>query len=574
MKLRPYQVDVKERVYAEWAAGARVVLLRMDTGAGKTATLASMVSENSGPSCVIAHRDTILAQLSLALARYGIRHNIIASEKTIRIITELHVRKLGRCFYDPGARTTVASVDTIVRRKGLEKWAASVTLWIVDEGHHVVQGNKWSRAIEMFPALSRGLLPTATPERADRKGLGTPEGHNGSGYADVMVDGPPMRWLIEEGWLCDYRVVCADSHVRDHLGSTGASGDWTPEKLRAAAEQTQIVGDVVRTYKTWGEGKTALLFASDIKTAEEMLAAFRAARVRAELVTGETDPTVRQRVFDAAEVRQVDVVLAIDIVSEGTDIPALQVGIMARGTESLQVWRQQFGRLLRPIYAPGFDLETREGRLAAIAASEKPVAIIIDHVGNFLHPALGPPDRPFPWSLADGRNRGAGLSDAIPMRACVNETCAQAYERFYTCCPYCGEPPPPPAERSSPEMVDGDMVLLSDEAMAALRAGVAKVDQPIDEYRMKLAASGLPQAYIWGNAKKHEEKQRRQKALRDIMDLWAGWHYELKGRTDREIQRIFFLTFKVDMLTAQALGPADADALAEKIAIDYAAKWT
>jgi len=565
MILRPYQENLKNSVYEAWADGARAVAMILPTGGGKTAILAKIAQEKRRATCVIAHRHEIVAQLSLALARYGVTHNIVGAQKTIKNIANLHVQKLGRCWISGNSPVVVASVDTLIKRTDLAAWAAQVELWVVDEGHHLVHDNKWHTAISLFShPHARGLLPTATPERADRKGLGS-DAMGGSGFADTMVSGPPMRWLVEEGYLTDYRVVTADSHMGELLGEVGASGDWSSAKLKAAAERSPIVGDVVGTYRKWGGGGTGIVFAPDVGTAGRMLDAYRSAGVRVELVTGETDPDVRARVFGGLETGRVQLVVAVDVVSEGTDVPALQVGIFARATMSQAVYMQQFGRVLRPIYAPGHDLETRAGRLAAIAASVKPAAIIIDHVGNFLR--HGPPDRPRAWSLADGRNRRGGPSDAIPMRACLNPECARPYERYHPACPYCGTEPPPPAERSSPAMVDGDMCLLDAATLAALRGEIAAADVSLDEYRARLAATGLPPAYVHANAGHHANRQAAQGTLRHRMDAWCGPLHGA-GWTDRQMQRAFFLRFGVDMFTAQALRSADADALAARIELD------
>ena len=575
--LRPYQQAAKTGVLEQWAAGHKAVILRMDTGAGKTATLASIIEDHIGASCVIAHRDTIVSQLSIALAECGVRHNIIASEKSRRKIAARHVKKFGRPFFDPNARCAVASVDTLIRRKGLEAWAAQVTLWVVDEGHHLVIDNKWHRAISGFtnPA-TRGLMPTATPERPDGQGLGTPA-LGGDGVADAMVEGPPMRWLIDEGYLCDYRVVCADSHVVDLLGEVGKSGDWSTTQVKAAEERTPIVGDVVKTYGYLNAGaikgipavnspRRAVVFASNVDTATKMLAKYREAGIIAELVTGDTDDDYRWRVFDRLEAGLVNVVLAVDVISEGTDFPALEVAILARASASIIVVRQQIGRVLRPLMTDAYRAATnRAERLAAIAASPKPIAYILDHVGNFIR--HGPPDRPRNWSLASTRGR-RGPSDAIAMRACLNiPECGRPYEKFRTCCPYCGAEPPPPSVRSSPAAVEGDMVMLDPAMLAALRGQAAEAVMSLDDYRAKLAATGLPQHFIWRNAKAHAPKIEAQRALRDIMATWGGVHHA-RGLTDREIQRLFYERFGVDVLSCLSFGPSDAAGLIEKILFD------
>lgn len=578
--LRSYQADLNANVYARWNEGRKVVVMRLDTGGGKTRCIGALVEAHRGASCVIAHRDTIVSQLSMALAECGVRHHIIASDKTRRKIAARQVKKFGRPYLDPNAPCVVASVNTLVRRKGLDAWAAKVSLWIVDEGHHVVGGNVWHKAISKFPADARGLLPTATPARPDGKGLGTPA-LGGDGLADCIVEGPPMRWLIDEGYLCDYRVVCADSHVVDLLGAVNKSGDWSPAQLKAAEGRTPIVGDAVKTYGYSNSGvidgipqtdkpRRAVLFASNIDTATEMLGAFRKHGYVAELVTGDTDEDVRWRVFDRLEAGEVNVIIAVDVISEGTDFPALEVAIMARATASFIVFRQQLGRVLRPLMTPQYAAaRNREERLAAIAASPKPIAYLIDHVGNFTR--HGPPDRPRDWSLAS-TTRSNGGTPGIAYRACLNvPACGQPYERFRTCCPYCGAEPPPPAARSSPDVVDGDMVLLDPAVLDALRGKSAEAVMSLDEYRAKLAAQGLPQAWIWANAKKHAPKIEAQRALRDAMATWGGYR-KAEGLTDREMQRLFYEQFGVDVETCQSWGPDKAAGLMEKILFDGAVK--
>lgn len=575
--LRDYQAELNAGILHAWAAGARVVVMRLDTGGGKTRGIGALIENHVGASAIIAHRDTIVSQLSMALAECGVRHNIIASEKTRKKIAARQVAKFGRSFFDPNSRCVVASVDTLVRRKGLEAWAAQVTLWVVDEGHHLVVDNKWHTAISMFkhPAV-RGLMPTATPARPDGRGLGTPA-LGGDGVADAMVEGPAMRWLIDEGYLCDYRVVCADSHVVDLLGAVGSTGDWSTAQLKAAEGQTPIVGDVAKTYRHLNAGvirgipavaapRRAVVFASNIKTATDMLDELRRNGVIAELVTGDTDEDVRWRIFDRLEAGQVNVILAVDVISEGTDFPALEVAILARATASIIVFRQQVGRVLRPLMTPEYAAATtREQRLAAIASSSKPIAYLIDHVGNFTR--HGPPDRPRQWSLASTRGRNA-KSDGVAYRACLNvPECGQPYERFRTCCPYCGAEPPPPAARSSPAVVDGDMVLLDPAVLAALRGEADAAVMSLDDYRAKQAAAGLPQTYIWANAKKHAAKIEAQTALRQAMGVWGGYR-KTEGLTDREMQRLFFERFGVDVVTPLAYGPTEAAELIEKILFD------
>lgn len=529
---------MKGEVYQAWNQGAQNVLMRLDTGGGKTVTLSDIVREHGGCVCIIAHRQELVGQLSVTLGRYGIRHNLIAAEKTRRAIAKAHVEELGICLYDPGARVVVASVDTLVRADLDDTWLKAVTLWIVDEGHHLVLDNKWHTAIAKFthPAC-RGLLPTATPKRADGKGLGRGQG----GVADVMVEGPPMRWLIDQGYLTDYRIICPKSDLQV-LEEAGASGDWSTKQLREAAERSHIVGDVVAQYLRYAPGKLGITFATDVKTAGEMTAAYRLAGVKAELLTGKTDDYLRRSILRKFAAREVEQIVAVDIISEGFDLPAIEVASMARPTQSLALYMQQFGRTLRPMEGKG-------------------KAIIIDHVANIIR-HNGPPDTPRVWSLAK-RDRGASKGDtgAIPIRVCV--ACFEPFRATSRACPHCGHYEPPRG-REAPEMVDGDMGELSPAVLAQMRAAVAEVDMSRAEKLAELSKRGVRDLYARGQLAHHDARQEAQTHLRAAMAGFGGRCLQV-GMDDAAMQRAFWHLFKIDVVTAQTLRPAEALELAAKI---------
>lgn len=539
---RPDQWQFIGEIHQQWNQGARNVVGVASTGFGKTVCLSQIVEAHPGASCVIAHRQELVGQVSLMLARYGIRHNIIAADATRRAIAAAHVAEFGQCFYTPSAKCAVASVDTLVRADGLEAWAAQVTLWITDEGHHLVLDNKWHRAISLFThPQCKGLLPTATPERADGKGLGRPE-IGGSGVADCMVLGPSMRWLIDNRFLTPYRIICVESDLQMLEQRVGASGDWSTAQLKKESKKSRIVGDVVATYLRFAAGKRHITFTTDTDTAAAMTTAYRAAGVRAECLTGKTHDHVRRDILRRFERGDLHEIVAVDIISEGFDLPAIEAVSFARPSMSLSVVWQQFGRALRTL--PG-----------------KTEALIIDHVGNIINPVIGLPDRPRSWSLANRDKRGKGPSDAIPLRVCVS--CFEPYERIYKECPHCGHYEEP-AGRSAPAMVEGDMAEMSPELLAKLRGEIEQADRTIDQERARLAATGLHHVGVMAGVKHHAERLETQGALRHAMAVWGGARKQ-EGMTDSQMQRLFHIRFGVDVLTAQALKRADAQALLDRI---------
>lgn len=581
MRLRPYQTDICNEVRLYWEMGFPVVCVQLSTGGGKTPILSDLINGHGGFVCAVAHRDKLCEQISLTLARAGIRHDLICSDKTKKLIAKKHVRKLGQCFYVPGARCRVASIDTLIRAKGIDKWASQVTLWVVDEAHHLLRSNKWGRGLEHFNNPNcHGLMLTATPGRPDKKGLGRHrKGCNGGpcegcgdGLADALVIGPPMRWLIDEGYLCDYDVVCPPTDLVAAEAPRGSDGDLTRDQVREAERASHIVGDIPSHYLEWAKGLSGVTFVGSIETATDVVRSFRERGVPAELITGDTDPTVRDHIFEKAERGEILQIVAVDVISEGVDIPALQVGSFGRLTCSPIVWLQQLGRLLRPIYADGFDLSTRLGRLAAIAASKKPKALLIDHIGGFINPSLGPPDKYRPWSLEPGETRAAADDpDDIPNRVCLNpdplpdgRRCFKPYPRTMRKCPKCGWAPEP-ASRAAPEHVDGDLQLMDPVALNALRGIVVDVAMDRATHDAQQLAKGARPEWLGRHWRNYEATSAAQLALRDSMDRWAG-RLHAAGRADYEIQRLFYLKYGVDVVSAQALNAADATAL--KLRID------
>lgn len=564
-QLRPYQQQLKEDIYAAWAGGAENVLSVLPTGGGKTVVLSHIVLEHNGASCVMAHRRELISQISISLARNGVKHRILAPNNVIKQIIRSHVEEVGTSYYDPSSKTGVASVDTVEARMKKaapadQQWANNITLWIQDEAHHVLKTNKWGRAVERFPN-AKGLGVTATPCRADGKGLG----RHASGVFDVLVEGPTMRWLIEQGYLCDYRIICPPNDIDLSHANKGKDGDYTHSSVTKAVKQSHIVGDVVENYLKFTAGKRGVTFVPDVDTASDLAVKFKAAGVAAEALSAKSPDQVRSSSVKRLASADLLQLVNVDLFGEGFDLPAIDVVQFARPTLSYSLYAQQFGRVLRPVYAKGYDLSTREGRLAAIANGPKPIATIIDQVGNLIAHE-GPPDKPRQWTLDDReKRRGGGPSDSVPMRVCLNTTCMAPYERFEPVCPYCGTPAPPPARRDGPEFVDGDLIELDAATLAALRGEEVDTDRTPAEIRMEAAEKRVPSAGVEAYVSHKQNDQAAQRNLRDLMAWWSGWQAANGLETDSKRYRKFYYTFGLDALTARTLKKAEANALAEKI---------
>lgn len=526
--LRDYQAEGKSRVYQCWGSGHRNALLVMPTGAGKTVTFADILQEYKGASCAIAHRQELVSQISLALARESVRHSILAPKSVIKNIVNLQMQVVGRNYYEPNARTRVAGVDTLIRLDAKDPWLAQVGLWVQDEAHHVLKTNKWGKAIELFPN-AYGLGVTATPTRADGKGLG----RHADGVFDELILGPTMRELINRKFLTEYRVFAPPSDLDLSDVPIAAGGDFSPEPLRKAVRRSHLVGDVVQHYLRIAPGKLGVTFAVDIESAKQIAQAYRDAGVPAEIVSSHTPDMLRVMILRKFARREILQLVNVDLFGEGFDLPAIEVVSMARPTQSYGLYVQQFGRALRLL-----DGKTH--------------ALIIDHVGNVHRHGL--PDRPRVWSL-DRRERSTRNrpNDVIPTRTCPS--CLAVYERVEKCCPYCGFYPEP-ASRSSIIEVDGDLSELDPETLRRMRG---EIDLAPTFPR------GASQIIVDHLKNVHWEKRQAQESLRLAMMLWGGGHRI--GQESRS-QREFFHRFGIDVLTAQTLSAREAAELEMKIRKD------
>lgn len=559
--LRDFQAQGNAEIKQAWNEGAQVVMPVFPTGAGKTVMTSDLVKTHDAPTAAIAHRQELVSQMALAFNRDGIQHGIIAPDLVIKQIVTMEQELHGRSLYSPRSHVRVAGVDSLPGLDTSDPWLAQVSLVVQDEGHHVLRANKWGRAMDLFTNPNkRGLFPTAHAIRGDGKGLG----RNADGLVDRLVIGPSGRDLIDRGFLCDYKLIgIPDDTDLSDVGITD-QGEFSPSALRAAIHANKhIVGDVVEHYLHWAPGKLGVTFAVDIEAATDIVRAFRAKNVNAEMITSETPMQIRGQLMRRFRAREIMQLVSVDVLGEGVDVPSIEVVSMARHTMSFQLYAQQFGRGLRTSVS-GFIQDiwhtlTDQERKDEIARSGKPKAIIIDHVNNWERHGL--PDVPRSYSLDKRpKRKKKAIPDDIPLRHCVNPVCLQPYLAVLVACPNCGARPVP-TRRSSPEHVEGNLFELDAEALRAMQMEIGKVDGGVP---IVPGISGAAQSAIGHN---HHDRQQSQAALRHTMAVWMGWQAHL-ARPVQEAQKRFYYAFKTDVGSAQALGKADADELHTRIRQD------
>lgn len=420
LKLRDYQADAVQAIRASYLSKKKAPLLVLPTGGGKTVVfsyIAATTASRGKRALILVHRVELLRQTSAALDKSGVRHGLINPKYTP----------------DPLAPVQVASVQTLIKR--LHKFQVP-DLIVIDEAHHATAGT-WKKIIDHYPT-AHVLGVTATPCRSDGTGLGKEAG----GVFDDLVMGPQVPELIARGFLVR-PIIYAPATRIDLSGVKTSRGDYDKEELAKVMDKPTITGDAVSHYRKICPGYPAVVFCVSVAHAEHVASEFRAAGYRAYSVDGSMDDDIRKRILGGLGNGTVDVVTSCDLISEGTDIPAIGCAILLRPTQSLGLYLQQVGRALRVI-------------------DGKDHAIILDHVGNVLTHGL--PEEEREWTLdGETRKRRGKREEEKAVRVNQCEKC-YAVHTPAPACPHCGHVYI--IKEKAPQQVDGELKQINAEALA------------------------------------------------------------------------------------------------------------
>ena len=385
MPLRPYQEQAIASVRIAVMQSDRALLV-MPTGSGKTVVFSEicrLANEKNKKVLILVHRRELVTQASDKLTKAGVKHGIIAAG------------------FDPSDQPVqVASVQTLIRR--LKPGSFTPDLIIIDEAHHAVAGS-WDKIIGHF-SDAKIIGVTATPSRLDGRGLGS--------HFSTLVSGPSVAQLTKLGFLSPHRVF-APPVIADLSNVKTRAGDYANDQLSAAMDRPTVTGDSVQHYRRLADGLPAIAFCCSIAHATSVCASFNAAGYRAKLVTGNMPMEERDEAISGLADGRTQVLCSVDVVSEGTDVPAVSAAILLRPTQSEALYLQQVGRILRP--QPG------------------KVAIVLDHVGSTLK--HGFVDDVRVWDLESKPKRQRKDEPAVQVRQCPS--CFAAFKP-QPVCPMCG----------------------------------------------------------------------------------------------------------------------------------------
>lgn len=387
MILRDYQSKAIADISAAFRQHRRVLFV-LPTGGGKTAIM-SVIAQRAASKgkrvLILVHRIELLRQTVGALRRVGVQAGVINPNYSPNYLLPVQV----------------GMVQTVVKRL---HYLRSVDMVLTDEAHHAPAGNYMKILAHFSQAFSLGV--TATPVRSDGKGL--------CDCYDTIVEGPTISELISMGYLVE-PVVYAPADKIDLTGVRTKMGDYDKQEIEKLMDKPKIIGDAVKYYRQLLDGQPAVVFCVSVAHARHVAEQFTEAGYKAAAVDGTMELSERARILDGLGNGSIQVVTSCDIVSEGTDIPAIAGAILLRPTQSTGLFMQQVGRALRPV----------EG---------KERAIILDHVGNCLR--HGMPDDERSWSL-DGEVKRGRKKDEPDIKARQCASCYAVFSAALRICPQC-----------------------------------------------------------------------------------------------------------------------------------------
>lgn len=333
LRLRGYQREAIDAVFAAHASGMRRPAVVLSTGAGKTVVFSHLASEfqrRTGKRVlVLVHRDELADQ---------------AVRKLRTVAPHLSVGKVKAGQDETDAHLVVASVQTIVRQTRMARLLDSQRrykafgLVITDECHHAAAPS-YSTIFDCFPdAVHAGF--TATMARGDGIGLG-------STWEDVVYT-KSLAYMISKGHLVPptgRSIAVADL---DLAGVRQSRGDYQAGDLGEALEDSHALSQIAAAYRQHASDRPGVVFTPTVATAHGAAKELEALGIRSAVVTGETPREERATIFADYAAGRVQVLANCMVLTEGWDAPHASCAVIARPTASQPLYVQMVGRVLRP----------------------------------------------------------------------------------------------------------------------------------------------------------------------------------------------------------------------------------
>lgn len=335
--LRDYQQLAKEDIFDKWNLFDNI-LYQMPTGTGKTRLFTSIIRDINiwglrhninFRILIIAHRSELIEQSSRSLDKYRIKHGVLAGTmKDKRDLTQA---------------IQVASIQTITHPANqclIED--LKFDFIIIDEAHHAV-ASSYQKLWEFCPDAKK-LGVTATPWRM-----------NNSGFAqifDAYIPSMSIKEFIQKGWLATYQyysIPISSELLKsiDSIREFDIEGDYKNSALAEVCDTLKIRAQLYDSYAKNALGKKGIIYSISREHSEHICSQYQSHGVSIENIDSKTPAKVREAVINAFKNGEIDIIVNVDIFSEGFDCPDIEFIQLARPTKSLVKYIQQVGRGLR-----------------------------------------------------------------------------------------------------------------------------------------------------------------------------------------------------------------------------------
>ena len=347
---RSFQLRILEAIDAARQRGSYRNLVVAATGTGKTVISAldyRRFCEQEGrqvPLLFVAHRKEILEQAQ-ACFRTVLRDQNFG---------DLWVGGESPIEY----RHLFASVQTLNRQRPWESLGVEHFYYVViDEAHHETASSYRALLEELKPVVLLGL--TATPERMD--GTSILPDFDGDFAAEIR-----LPEALEEKLLCPFHYFGVSDSVDLSDDSLWRNGRYDIRQIEnvltgddfRARQRVDMVMQALERYQPDLRGVRAVGFCAGVRHAEFMAESFNMLgdEYRAAVLTGDVPRDLREARLREFREGRLPFIFTVDVLSEGVDIPDINLVMFLRPTESLTVFLQQLGRGLR--HAPGKECLT------------------------------------------------------------------------------------------------------------------------------------------------------------------------------------------------------------------------
>lgn len=348
-QLRPYQLEAVEAVYQQWVDGQRTVVV-LPTGTGKSTVIARIATDavdHGQQVLMVAHRRELLDQMVA---------NVHAVDPTKANATGYVQAE--RDEYD--APIVAGSFQTLVNPGRLASLGRRDVV-LVDEVHHS-PAETYAGVLEALVANhgTRFLAGfTATLKRTDG-GLGD--------MWDTVAYERSLAWALEEGYLVPpvgKTVVLPDL---DTTTLTVRAGDYaTGELSKAMVASVETTVDAIKTHAA---GRRMLVFGATVEHCEALAVTMSREGIPTAMVVGSTSSDERAECFEDFTAGRLEALVTVQVLTEGTDLPACDCVVLARPTRSPVLFTQMVGRALRLL--PGKETAL----VLDLAGSTRDVAVV------------------------------------------------------------------------------------------------------------------------------------------------------------------------------------------------------